>query len=129
MVGEIYGTFTCPCHTPSQDNSDLEAHIPSVGFWSLIPEREEQTLLEIILTCLGATWKTDIKCLSILTNSEHRLEKCQAMLGNTARWTNILHTHGAKDYWLKDMTDYLKSRSKSQGDSLGNEDIKKHLCI
>lgn len=38
--------FYLPYRTPSQDNTDLEAHIPSVEFWSLIPEREEQTLLE-----------------------------------------------------------------------------------
>lgn len=83
---------------------EMEAHAPSVGPWCLILEGSQQTLFTknclSILTCVGTTWRTDVRCSTLfhLTQNSLRAEKKQALLENTVRGTKYLQPPGAKDY-------------------------------
>lgn len=67
--------------------------------------------------------------ISVSANSEHRLEKWQTLLENTARWMNELHTAGEKGYCWRDNNRLPKAWSKAAGDSLGNADIQNQPCM
>lgn len=45
----------------------LLAHIPSVGYWSLVPEEDKslQIIEHVCFKLTGVTWKTDTRCSSL----------------------------------------------------------------
>lgn len=133
MVGKLCSNFTCRCPTSSLPQWQSQPS-PSVGSWSLVPQRAEQTLVLkeesclSVLTYLGTTRGADRAPAFASPNSD--VLRAEKSLSRGHPWTTLKGKGTHCSLRQKTTAKAHKRHAESLGrESLENQYIGKLPCI